>query len=99
MKKKKVYWYGIRAVSCDLSINKAVVSKVTAKQIVFDDTTENVFYRGSVWKSSSYEKWFPTRKEAVAAKLEMLEENLETETENVVEAENCLKEFRGRENV
>ena len=92
-------WYGIRTIGEDTSISKAKVARETVKQITFDDTDSNVFRRGSVWKSSMYEMWFPTREEAVAEKLKMLKRDLRKATEGKEYAKARLKEFKERENV
>jgi hypothetical protein len=99
MTKKKVYWYGVRTVAYDLSISKAEVIKETPKRIYFRPDSETVYRRGSMLKSSSYEKWFPTREEAVAWKLKFLKRNLKSATEGKTEAANRLKEFKEAENV
>jgi 23S rRNA G2069 N7-methylase RlmK/C1962 C5-methylase RlmI len=92
-------WYGIRTVGEDISISEAKVAKETKKTIRFDDTTGNVFRRGSVCKNSMYEMWFPTREEAVAEKLKMLKRDLRRATEGKEYAKTRLREFKERENV
>lgn len=97
MTKKKVYWYGIRTVSYDLKISQAEVIKETPKRICFQPDNEAVFRRASVAKFSNYERWYPTREEAVAAKLTSLKRTVKSSTENVREAKKRLKEFKEQE--
>ena len=99
MTKKKVYWYGARTVAYDLSVVKAEVIRETPKRIYFAEDSGVRFYRDSMLKSSSYERWFPTRDEAVAWKLKMLKQNLKSKAEGKIEAANRLKEFKEAENV
>ena len=99
MTKKKVYWYGARTVAYDLSIAKAEVIRETPKRIYFAEGAGLKFYRDSMLKSSSYERWFTTREEAVAWKLKSLKQSLKHATEGKKEATNRLKEFKEQENV
>ena len=99
MTKKKVYWYGVRTVAYDLSIVKAEVIRETPKRIYFAPDTGLKYYRDSMLKSSSYERWFPVRDEAVAWKLGFLKQNLKGKAKGKVEAANRLKEFKEAENV
>jgi hypothetical protein len=98
MTKKRVYWYGIRTVGCDLSIVKGEVVKETPKKLYFSEDSDLVYQRGSMLKSSSYERWFPTRAEAVTAKLKMLKRDLRNSTKGTTEARTRLKKFREQEN-
>lgn len=97
--KKTTTWYGIRTVGHDLTVVSAEVKKETKKQITFDESTSDIFRRGSVWKSSLYEMWFQKREEAVAEKLKMLKQDLRKATKDKENARTRLKEFKERENV
>jgi hypothetical protein len=99
MTKKKVHWYGVRTFSYDTSIIKVEVVRETPKRIYLAENQGDVYFRKSMLKASSYERWFPVRDEAVADKLKRLKRDFKAATDGKTEAKNRLTEFKEAENV
>lgn len=100
-KKKTCVWYGITNTMYDLKITEVQVTKVTETRIYLAPVEKNGmnWNRQFVKKQSSYEQYFPSREDAVAAKLKALKGAVRARAENLKAAKKLLAEFKDLESV
>ncbi len=101
MTKKKVYWYGINRINVDLTVTKLEVKKETATRLYLAESAKVGSLRATEYinKLSGYERWYPTREQAVIRKLKWLEEGVAHKGEDLTEAKNLLAKFKAQEDV
>lgn len=98
-KKKTATWYGIKTPRESLKIFEIEVIKEEPHRLLIDEKSLGPLSKPWVYKASAYEHYFPTREEAVAKKLEILEEEAERAEVNRGHSWRCLEDFRKQEGI
>lgn len=97
-KKKPEVWYGVCHVSQDLKVREIKIIKETATRIYLHEDSQVGWNQKTTYcnKIGGYEYWYPTREEAVKAKLKWLRSHVRGATEGLAWAKENLKKFEAQ---
>jgi len=96
-KKKSTTWYGFKTPSESLKIFEVKVIRDEGLRLLLEAEALGPLSKPWVYKTSAYEKYFPTRDEAVAAKLRWLEQDVVNAAEGLDQATHRLEVFKAQE--
>lgn len=102
MAKKVVKWYGIKSFNTDLTVVEMEVAKETEHRLYLtakQRETSVAWNRVWVYKTSGYEHFYPTREEAVNAKLEMMKASLGRKRDEADQIKRLISDFKKQENL
>ena len=100
MAKKVAKWYGIKTFNTDLTVVEMEVAKETERRIYptpKQQEKSTAWNRAWLYKTSGYERWYPTREEAFNAKLERMEASLSRKKEDVAQITRLISDFKKQE--
>jgi hypothetical protein len=102
MAKKVVKWYGINTFDQDLKVSEIEVERETEYRLyptVKQQAKGVMWNMAFVYKTTGYEQWFPTREEAVQAKLKLLTASRRRKKEESDQNNRLIADFKKQENL